>query len=61
MSGKGVIISGSIDMSQNNYAIDVFFEDPFHISSNGIIFEFWAPEISGESFKFYPTLTSPQK
>lgn len=32
-SGKEVIISGSIDMSQNNYAIDVFFEEPFHISS----------------------------
>jgi hypothetical protein len=31
--GKEVIISGSIDMSQNNYAVDIYFEEPFHISS----------------------------
>ena len=32
-SGKEVTISGSIDMSQNNYAVDVCFEEPFYISS----------------------------
>ena len=33
MNGGKIILSGSIDMSQDDYAIDIYFEYPYYVSS----------------------------